>query len=180
MAVLILGRELYGDLVIDTGSAARRALEEPERIEVADEGLFAVLREPEPEALRPAPVGDVVPLERGQRRHLRDDVFAKLVPAHAALGADAAVRAVGHGDPLERLLQVRLEPPLGDTRVDVVPRERRVEALVRQSAAVDAALSAAALRAVLLVAQFFQHVPLAVDHLAVLPAQTSLLDGLVE
>jgi hypothetical protein len=37
-----------------------------------------------------------------------------VLAAHAALGAQAAVGAVGHGGRLQRALQVRLEPELGD------------------------------------------------------------------
>mmetsp|Transcript_13186 Transcript_13186/g.55388 ORF Transcript_13186/g.55388 Transcript_13186/m.55388 type:complete len:998 (-) Transcript_13186:627-3620(-) len=156
------------------------AFQETQRVEMSDEALLAVLREPEPQPLRAPAVGGVVSLEHGQGRHLRDDVFPELVPAHAALRADPAVRAVGDGDPLQRLLQIRLEPPLGDPGIDVVPRQRRVETLVRERSAVDASLASSSLCAVVFVPELLQHVPLAVHDLPVLPVQARLGDGAVE
>mmetsp|Transcript_11804 Transcript_11804/g.28602 ORF Transcript_11804/g.28602 Transcript_11804/m.28602 type:complete len:219 (+) Transcript_11804:1191-1847(+) len=145
-----------------------------------DEALLAVLGEAEAQALRLAAVGLVLPSEHRDGRHLRHDVLPELVPAHPALRADATVRAVRHSNALQRLLQVRLEPPLLDARVDVVPRQRRVQALVGERAAVDAPLAPLALPAIGGVAQLGQHVPLSISRLSVLPSQPGFLDGLVE
>ena len=49
-----------------------------------------------------------------------------------------------------------------------------------QRPAIDPAFTPAALRAVVSISQFFEHVPLAAHHLAILPAQPRFVDGGVE
>ena len=119
----------------------------------------------------------------GEGRHRGrngDDVFPEIPAADAALGAHAAVRTIRHGDALERFLKIRLEPRLRDTRVDVIPRKRRVQSRVGGDASIDASLAAAALPAIPRVAELIHDVPLAVDDGAVLPSHAALLDGAVE
>ena len=65
------------------------------------------LGEADVEALRQGVIGLLVAFELRDGRRLRNDVVAKVVPAHAALRA-LVVGAVVHGGRLKGALQVRL------------------------------------------------------------------------
>ena len=109
---------------------------------MSDEDFFALFGEDEAQALRLSSVGIVVTGEGRHRGRNGDDVFPEIPTADAALGAHAAVRTIRHGDALERFLKICLEPRLRDTRVDVIPRKRRVQSRVGGDTSIDASLAA--------------------------------------